>query len=529
MSAEFKMKPKEQPQAAASIKKGPFMKFLDGVEIVGNKLPHPVTIFLIFSALVVLASALAAKAGLSVEFTKIDNKTFESAVTTVTAVSLLSPDGIRYMFESAVKNFTGFAPLGTVLVAMLGVGVAEGTGLIQALLRKLVISTPKRLITLVVVFAGVMSNVASDAGYVVLVPLGAIVFLSFGRHPLAGLAAAFAGVSGGFSANLLIGTIDPLLGGISTEAAKLMDPTYAVSATANWYFMIVSTFIIMIVGAWVTERIVEPRLGKYEGNEKAELHDITKEEKRGLRFAGMAFLLFIAGMAAMIGPVSGILRDQNNGQILGHSPFMNSIVLIIALFFFFPGLAYGIGAKTVKNDKDVAHFMGKAMSTMGGYLVLAFVASQFVAYFSYTNLGTILAVNGAAFLKSTGMVGLPLILGFILVSAFINLFIGSASAKWAIMAPVFVPMFMALGFSPEFTQVAYRIGDSTTNIISPLMSYFAVIVAFAEKYDKKMGIGTIISTMLPYSLAFLLFWTVLMIIWFVAGWPIGPDAFIFLK
>jgi aminobenzoyl-glutamate transport protein len=240
MSAELSMK--QKAKANDNTKKGLFMKFLDVVEVVGNKLPHPVTIFLIFSALVVVASSLAANAGVSVEFMKIDNKTFESALTTVTAVSLLSADGIRFMFESAVRNFTGFAPLGTVLVAMLGVGVAEGTGLIQALLRKLVISTPKRLITLVVVFAGVMSNVASDAGYVVLVPLGAIVFLSFGRHPLAGLAAAFAGVSGGFSANLLIGTIDPLLGGISTEAAKLLDPTYTVSATANWYFMIVSTF-----------------------------------------------------------------------------------------------------------------------------------------------------------------------------------------------------------------------------------------------------------------------------------------------
>jgi aminobenzoyl-glutamate transport protein len=527
-AAKVKSQPSPQQSPKAPQKKGIFMKFLDVVEVVGNKLPHPVTIFLIFSALVVVASALAARSGLSVEFTRIDNKTFESQLTTVTAVSLLSADGIRYMFESAVKNFTGFAPLGTVLVAMLGVGVAEGTGLIQALLRKLVMSTPKRLITLVVVFAGIMSNVASDAGYVVLVPLGAIVFLSFGRHPLAGLAAAFAGVSGGFSANLLIGTIDPLLGGISTEAAKLMDPSYMVPATANWYFMVVSTFIIMIVGAWVTERIVEPRLGEYKGKEVAEFHEMTKEEKRGLRYAGIAFVLFIAMMAAFIAPASGILRDQTTGEILGHSPFMNSIVLIIALFFFFPGLAYGLGSKTIKSDKDVANAMGKAMSTMGGYLVLAFVASQFVAYFSYTNLGTILAVNGAAFLKATGMVGLPLILGFVLVAAFLNLFIGSASAKWAIMAPVFVPMFMALGFSPEFTQVAYRIGDSTTNIISPLMSYFAVIVAFAGKYDKETGLGTIISTMLPYSLAFLFFWTVLLFVWYTAGWPIGPGSFIHL-
>ncbi|RKD28982.1 AbgT family transporter [Thermohalobacter berrensis] len=500
--------------------------FLDGIEKVGNKLPHPITLFVIFSLAIIVISEIAHRAGLSVEFQMIDRATLESKMTTIKAVSLMNAEGIRFMFSTAVNNFTSFAPLGTVLVAMIGVGVAEGTGLISALLRKLVISTPKRLITAVVVFAGIMSNIASDAGYVVLVPLGAIVFLSFGRHPLAGLAAAFAGVSGGFSANLLIGTVDPLLGGISTEAAKIWNPQYMVDPTANWYFMVVSTVIITAIGTWVTEKIIEPRLGEYKGKQNEKVDDLTTEEKKGLRLALISMILFVIIMALLVVPSNGILRNVETGKIIGHSPFMAGLVPIIMLFFLIPGIAYGIGAKTIKNDKDVAKIMSKSLGTMGGYLVLAFVAAQFVKYFSYTNLGTILAVKGAEFLKATGMTGFPLILGFIIVSGFINLFIGSASAKWAIMAPVFVPMLMALGYSPEFTQAAYRIGDSTTNIITPLMPYFAVIVAFAQKYDEDTGIGTLISMMLPYSMAFILAWTILLLIWYVFNLPIGPEAFI---
>lgn len=515
-------------EQVSSKKKGLFNKFLDMIETVGNKLPHPVTLFGMFCLAIIIISELAAKSGLSVEFTMIDRKTLETSVQNVTAVSLMNPDGLRFMFTSAVKNFTGFHPLGTVLVAMLGVGVAEGTGFISAILKKVVVNTPRKFVTAMVVFLGIMSNIASDAGYVVLVPLGAIIFLSFGRHPLAGLAAAFAGVSGGFSANLLVGTIDPLLGGISTEAAKIIDPNYSVTPMANYYFMFVSTFLIMIIGAVVTEKIVEPRLGEYKGSHDVDVQDISKEETRGLKFAGIGTLIFMVIMGLLVIPQNAILRDQTTGEMFGHSPFVGSIVLIIMMFFMIPGIAYGIGAGTVKNDKDVVKAMSKAMSTMGGYLVLSFVAAQFIVYFGYTKLGIILAAKGADFLQSIGFVGLPLILAFIIVSAFINLFIGSASAKWAIMAPVFIPMLMKLGFSPEFTQVAYRIGDSTTNIISPLMSYFAVIVAFAQKYDEESGIGTLISTMVPYSLSFLAGWTVLLIIWYVLGLPIGVGAEMFL-
>ncbi|MBF8982434.1 AbgT family transporter [Lutibacter sp. B2] len=510
-------------------KKNLFGKFLDMVEVVGNRMPHPATIFVLLSIAIVIISHIVAKAGVSIPYTMIDRYTHEVKDTTINAVSLWTPDGIRFMFSKAVTNFTGFEPLGTVLVAMLGVGVAEGTGLISALLKRVVLSAPKSLITIIVILAGIMSNIASDAGYVVLVPLGAIVFLSFGRHPLAGIAAAFAGVSGGFSANLLIGTLDPLLSGISTEAARFIDPEYMVNPTGNWYFMIVSTFLITAIGTYVTERIVEPRLGEYKGDAEVDLHDLSKQENKGLVAAFISLLVFIGIIVALVAPENGILREPETGAILGHTPFMEGLVPIIMFFFLVPGVTYGIFAKTIKNDKDIAKAMGKAMAGMGGYLVLTFAAAQFVAYFKYTHLGTILAVKGAEFLKTTGLIGFPLIIGFIIVSAFLNMFMGSASAKWAIMAPVFVPMFMKLGYSPEFTQVAYRIGDSTTNIISPLMSYFAVIVAFAQKYDKDTGVGTLISTMVPFFALFLIGWSLLLAVWYFVGAPLGPDAFIHLK
>jgi aminobenzoyl-glutamate transport protein len=288
--------------------------------------------------------------------------------------------------------------------------------------------------------------------------------------------------------------------------------------------MIVSTILITAVGSWVTEKIVEPRLGKFEGIHNEKIEKLEKHETSGVLAAVITGVVFVILIALLVVPENGILRNPDTGEIIGRSPFMTGLVPIIALFFFFPGLAYGIKSGSIKNDKDVAHSIGKTMGTMGDYLLLAFVAGQFVAWFAYSNMGTIIAVKGADFLGSTGLTGTPMILAFILVSALINLFIGSASAKWAIMAPVFVPMFMVLGYSPEYTQLAYRIGDSVTNIISPLMSYFAVIIAFAEKYDEDIGLGTLISVMLPYSIAFMLGWTVLLIIWNMFGLPIGPGV-----
>ena len=502
---------------------------LNFIERVGNALPHPATIFVILCAIIIVVSHIMAKMGVSVTYEGLNRATNQIEQTTVVVKSLLSREGIIGMLEGALVNFTSFAPLGTVLVAMLGVGVAEGTGLIGTSLKKLVLSTPKTLITVVVVLAGVISNIASDAGYVVLIPLGAMVFLSMGRHPIAGLAAAFAGVSGGFSANIMVGPTDALLAGISKEAAKIGSATATVEVADNWFFLIISTFLIAVVGTLVTEKIVEPRLGEYKGKSKIDKNiDLTAVEKRGLKFAGIAGILVVIVLGLLTIPKNAILRNVETGSLIENAPFMNSIVIIIAIVFFILGIAYGIGTGSIKNDKDVVKEMSKTMSTMGGYLVLVFFASQFVAYFAQSNVGTVIAVKGAEFLKATNIGGVPLILGFIIVTAIINLFMGSASAKWAIMAPIFIPMLMELGFAPEFTQMAYRIGDSSTNIISPLMTYFALIVSFAEKYDEEAGIGTMVSTMVPYSISFLLSWSVLLIIWMLFKLPLGPGATIFM-
>ncbi len=494
-------------------------RFLNRVERTGNKLPHPITLFFILAGLTLVASWVVSLFEIAVEH--------PGTGETIEAVNLISRYGIRRIFSEAVANFTGFAPLGVVLVAMLGVGVADKSGLIKAALKTIVLSAPEQLLTAAVVFAGIMSNVASDAGYVVLVPLGAIIFAAKGRHPLVGLAAAFAGVSGGFSANLLISTLDPMLAGISEEAAQLIDAGYTIAPTVNWWFMIASTFVITIVGTWVTEKIVAPRFGEYTGEYSEDLEELTSTEKRGLFWAVIWLLVGIAAIAALVVPETGILRNDAGEIIRGATPFVEGMVPMIALFFFIPGLAYGISTNSIKSDKDVADFMSEAMADMGVYIALAFAAGQFVAYFDWSNMGTILAINGAEFLQAIDFTGFPLIIVFIIVAGFINIFIGSASAKWAIMAPVFVPMLMELGYSPEFAQMSYRIGDSVTNIISPLMPYFAIIIAFAKKYDDDVGIGTLISTMLPYSIAFMIVWTIMLGIWFFFSLPIGPAGTIF--
>jgi len=379
-------------------------------------------------------------------------------------------------------------------------------------------------LTFVIVFAGILSNTASEVGYVLLIPLAAIIFIAIKRHPITGMAAAFAGVSGGYSANLLLGTIDPLLAGLSQEAAQIIDPAYLVNPASNYYFMVISTFFIAAAGTWVTEKVVAPRFGEYtEPTDVEDLKKLVPNEKRGLKFALFTFIGLTAVMLAGTIPESGFLRDSETGSLL-HSPFMEGIVTIIFIASAVLGIAYGIGAGSIKNDTDIMKGMAKSMETLGMYIVLVFFAAQFVAYFKWTNLGLIFAIEGAQMLEASGLGPIPLMLTFILLTAFINMFMGSASAKWTVMAPVFIPMFMLLGISPELTQVVYRIGDSATNIISPMMSYFALIVAFIQKYDKNAGIGTVIATMLPYTIVFLIVWSILLIGWMLLGIPVGPDA-----
>lgn len=430
------------------------------------------------------------------------------------------------MYTSIINNFTSFIALGTVFTIIMGVGVADGSGFMEAVLKKIVAITPKKAVTATVIFLGIMSNVASSTGYVMLVPLGAILFMSFGRHPIAGLAATFAGVSGGWSANLLIGTNDPVFAGMSTEAARMIDPTYTVLPTGNWYFMVASTFLITFIGTLVTEKIIEPRLGKYIPEEEVKVNDISLDEKRGMKFALISLIVFFIVGGLLVLPENALLRNPQTGELL-RSPFMSGIVFLMSLFFMIPGIFYGIGSRKIKSDKDVIELMTKSINNLSGFMVLIFFAAQFVVFFNYSNLGIILSVKGAEFLQNTGFVGIPLIFAFIVMTAIINIFIAVDSAKWAIMAPIFVPMFMRIGFSPELTQAAYRVGDSCTNVIAPLMPFFPLVVAFAQKYDKKSGMGTLVSLMIPYSIAFLLGWIVLLIIWFLLGLPLGIGGGLF--
>ena len=506
-------------------------RFLRGVEWLGNLLPHPVILFLWMSVILLVASAILSMMGVSVVDPRPEGAKGRSEDGMIYVVNLLNGDGIAKIVENLVSNFTGFIPLGTVLVALLGVGIAERSGMISAALRGLVMNAPPKMVTFVVVFTGIMSNTASELGYVVLIPLAAMIFHSLGRHPLAGLAAAFAGVSGGYSANLLLGTVDPLLSGISQEAARIIDPEYVVGAEANWYFMAVSTFLVSGIGYFVTEKIVEPSLGKYNPDDAddpsvldTKVERLTALEKKGLLWSGVSMLIFCLLLAWTIVPADGILRHPTTGLVAG-SPFLHGIVVFIFVFFAIPGIVYGKITNTIKTNDDVVNAMSAAMSSLSMYIVLVFFAAQFTTFFNWSNIGSVMAVSGANFLNDIGLTGPLLLVSFILICAFVNLMLGSASAQWAITAPIFVPMLMLTGYAPEMIQAAYRIGDSSTNIITPMMSYFGLIMAVAIRYKKDTGVGTLMSLMIPYSLLFLVGWTVLFCIWvFALGLPVGPGA-----
>ncbi|GAF11842.1 LOW QUALITY PROTEIN: aminobenzoyl-glutamate transport protein [Bacillus sp. JCM 19045] len=504
-------------------KTGLFNRFLNLVEWLGNKLPHPITLFAILAVLVIIASAILSAANVTVE-----NPT--SPGETLGVKNLLSTEGIQYLFTSMVDNFINFAPLGVVLATMIGIGVAERSGFIGAGLRGIVTTVLNSLLQAALIFAGVLSSMAVDAGYVILPPLGALIFLSLNRHPLAGLAAAFAGVSAGFGANIFVTSLDPLLGSLTIEAAATVDPEYAntLNYLMNYYIMAVSVILLTVVGTIVTEKIVEPRLGEFKGqiSKDEEITYLTKLEKKGLLYATLTTVVLIGIALLSVVPEWGPLRGD--GGIL-NSPFMDSLVVILLFIFLIPGLVYGMVTKSIKNDRDAANQMSDTMASMGMFIVLAFAAGQFVAYFEETNIGLVLGAFGAELLESMQISGIPLVIGFMLLCAVINLFIGSASAKWAIMAPVFVPLMMDFNFSPALTQAAYRIADSTTNIITPTMTYFAMIIAFAQKYNKKIGIGTLVSMMLPYTIFFSIAWTLMLIIWMLLGIDLGPGAPIYYE
>ncbi len=515
------MKEDQEPTPELETPNTFYFRILDRIERVGNKIPNPAFLFFLLAVLALVMSAIVSWADVSV----IHPGTKE----TVKAVNLLTVEGLHRILTGLITNFTGFAPLGVVLVGILGITVAEASGLISAALRILVMNSPKRLLTAVVVFAGVISNMASDIGYVVLIPLAALMFLAVGRHPLAGLAAAFAGVSGGFSANLLLAPTDALLAGLTQEAARIIDAAYIVTPAANYYFLAASTFLVTILGTWITEKVIVPRLGEYKGDVVADkLERLNADEKRGLLWTGVAAAIFVGLILWGTIPDDGFLRDAKTGSLI-RSPFLTGIIAVVFFGGVLLGVVYGFASKSFTKIDDVVHAMEGGMRTMSVYLVLAFFAAQFVAFFNWSNLGLILAVEGAEVLRSLELSGITLIIAFVILSILLDLFIGSASAKWAVMAPVFVPMLMLLGYSPELTQACYRVGDSVCNIITPLMSYFPLIVAFAQKYDPKAGIGTIMSLMIPYSIVFFIGWTIFLVIWFLFELPLGPGAGIFYE
>ncbi len=501
-------------------RKGFTAKILGSIERFVNFLPDPVILFALLALIVIILSSILSAAGVSV--------VHPGTGKVITVKNLLNAEGLRYMLTTAVPNFIEFPPLGIVLAAIIGIGVADRSGFLAAALKSSVLMVPKKLVVPALVFASVNASIIADAGIVVLPPLGALLFMSMNRHPIAGLSAAFVGVVGGFSANLMITALDPLLAGFTQSAAQMIDKSYIVYPTANYYFMLASVIPVTIICTFVTTKIVEPNLGpwnkeKYNGGSGDIIHETTPTERKALRAASFTFIALIAVTLFAIFPANGFLRDDSGSLI----PFYRSIISIIIIIFLFSGIVYGVVAKKIRSTKDLAKMLAESMSTMGAYIVLAFVAGQFIAYFGRSNLGIITAVKGAEFLKGIGLEGISLVIGFLIFSLIINMFIASASAKWAVLSAVFVPMLMLMGYSPETTQLIYRVGDSTTNMITPLLPYFPVIMAFARKYDPDITFGRLLSILTPYSFALFIIWGIFLVLWIMLKIPLGPDVPIF--
>lgn len=518
---------KKADMSEEKVKKGRLDRMLDTIERVGNKLPDPITLFLGLAVIVVLISWLCS--ALNVQATNPANNEV------VTVTNLFSIYGIQYLWTNVITNFSGFAPLGMVLVAVIGSSVAEKSGFLATLMEHFLGGAKGWVITMVIIFLGINLNVAGDAGFIILPPLAAILYMSIGRSPLLGLYVGFASVAGGFCANIMLGLSDALAYGFTEPAAQMVDPNYSASMAINWYFLIVSCLLLTIVGTILVEKLLVHRfsitkeeLSKFEFDENAA--NVTPIKKRGLAMAGIGELVYLAIILLLSLPIFGnpILGDENGSITASAAPFTKGIVFTVTLALMVPGIVYGIAIGKYKNDRDVWADISKGFSEMGNYIFMCFFISIFTNFFSVSKLGTVLAISGANGLKSIGFTGIPLLVGLIIVSCFINLFIGSASAKWAILAPVFVPMMMLMGFDPAITQVVYRIGDSITNPLSPLFTYMPVILGFARKYDKNVGLGTIIANMLPFSVTFAIVWILQVIVWVSLNLPLGPGGGIFL-
>jgi len=529
---------------------------LDMVEKIGNKVPHPAIIFLALIGIVIILSVILGAMGTSfnyevivpmteplepnnviqasdydtgteVTYERLDQKHYTIEKRSVTARSLLTSDGIRFIYSSLIPSFMGFTAVGLMIVALVGAGVAEESGLVKALIRKLVLISPPWALTYILAFVGIMSSIAADAGYLVLIPLGGVAFMSVKRHPLAGLALGFAAVASAFTINMLIKPLDAVLVEFTNDAIHLVDSNKSIGLASNLWFSIASVIFLTFIVGFITERMIEPRLGKYqpenaEPDETAtESSGLTAEEARGLNWATIALLATLAVFALLTIPPQAPLRNPNTGELIGNSPFMNGLIALIMVLFLVTGAAYGFGAKTMKSATDVIKAIEKSLSSMGGLIFLFLIISQFVAYFNYTNLGTLMALKMSDSLKASGIGPFWLLMGFIIVVVIIDFLITGAIAKWAIFAPIFVPLLVKLGVDPEAVLAAYRIGDSPVNSITPLNAYFALVVGFAQKYDKNAGVGTVVSLMLPYVVIMLVLWILLFACWFLAGLPWG--------
>jgi aminobenzoyl-glutamate transport protein len=538
-------------------------KMLDVIERLGNKVPHPVMLFLYLIAFIIVLSHIMYLFGVSVteeiivpapqpigigEYqvggtvapgavaeSPLQASDYITKQETIPIRSLLTVEGLRFIFTSFVNNFAGFSVVAVIFVAMIGVGVAEEAGLMASLIRKLVVIAPATILCFIIVFVGGLSSVATDAGYLILIPLGAVAFLSVGRHPLAGVAAAYAGVSAAFAVNILIAPLDALLTEMTNEAIALATPGQSITITANYFFSFVFTIVMAIVITIVTERMIEPRLGKYQpeaatvddagaaANAAPAKAEVSPEaDARGLKFALYGFLAAVAFFALMTAPPGAPLRDPQTGAIIGNTPFMDSLIFIITITFLLAGIGYGIGAKTMRSSNDVVGAVAKTFAGQGGLVLVLLTISQFIAYFNYSNMPRVLAVNLANILETANIGAIPLLVGFILVIMLLDIVIPGSLPKWAIFAPIFVPLFIQLGVPPQTVLAAYRVGDSPINVITPLMVYLPFIVIVSQRYVKSTGLGTIIALMLPYTLVVTVVWILLFIVWFALGIPVGP-------
>jgi aminobenzoyl-glutamate transport protein len=494
--------------------------FLGTVERVGNKLPDPAVLFIALLFIVWILSWLLSYVTLDV----VDPRSGEALI----IKNLLSGSAFTEFLSVMVTNFSHFHPVGVVLVAMLGIGVAEHTGFINAAIRSLLNVTPASLLTPMVILVGIVSHSAVDAGYVLVIPLGGVIFYAAGRHPLAGIAAAFAGVSGGFSANFVPSSLDPLLQGLTQAGAHILDTSVVINPLNNYFFTTASSILIVGLGWYITDKIVEPRITATQvdgdADDLPEMHDLKDNERKGLRWAMAAVLAGIAILIATALPADSAWRAADGELTASGAPMMRAIVSLIFLLFLVPGVVFGIVSGSMKSSKDMIEGMTHAMHSMAYYLVIMFFIAQFVYAFGQSNLGVLLALKGAEFLKALNAGASVTIVGIVLLTAFVNIFVGSASGKWGLLAPIFVPMLMSLGISPDLTQAAYRVGDSSTNIITPLMPYFPLVVVYCQRYVKNTGIGTLTAMMLPYSMSFLVLWTIFLLLYYAVGLPLGIQS-----